>query len=94
MIRGPYNSNKHSSYVEIVIVVDNKAFKSFNENIKKVHQHCKDLANIMNAVSFLENINLKKIYIILNTIFFPFTALCSFKYFYSFSGCCYMERIE
>lgn len=52
MIRGPYNSNKHSSYVEIVIVVDNKAFKSFNENIKKVHQHCKDLANIMNAVSF------------------------------------------
>ncbi|KNC31405.1 hypothetical protein FF38_03874, partial [Lucilia cuprina] len=50
MIRGPYNSNKHSSYVEIVIVVDNKAFKSFNENIKKVHQHCKDLANIMNAL--------------------------------------------
>ncbi|XP_065371221.1 disintegrin and metalloproteinase domain-containing protein 9 [Calliphora vicina] len=50
MIRGPYNSNKHSSYVEIVIVVDNKAFKSFNENFKKVHQHCKDLANIMNAL--------------------------------------------
>ncbi|XP_075148734.1 disintegrin and metalloproteinase domain-containing protein meltrin [Haematobia irritans] len=50
MIRGPYNSNKHSSYVEIVIVVDNKAYKSFNENMKKVHQHCKDLANIMNAL--------------------------------------------
>ncbi|XP_059217905.1 disintegrin and metalloproteinase domain-containing protein 9 [Stomoxys calcitrans] len=50
MIRGPYNSNKHSSYVEIVIVVDNKAYKSFSENTKKVHQHCKDLANIMNAL--------------------------------------------
>ena len=51
MIRGPYNSNKHSSYVEIVIVVDNKAFKGLSESMKKVHQHCKDLANIMNAVS-------------------------------------------
>lgn len=60
MIRGPYNSNKHSSYVEIVIVVDNKAFKSFNENIKKVHQHCKDLANIMNAVSFFGEYKFKE----------------------------------
>ena len=50
MIRGPYNANKHSSYVELVIVVDNKVFKMFGENVKKVHQHCKDLANIVNAV--------------------------------------------
>lgn len=51
VIRGPYNANKHSSYVELVIVVDNKLYKSFGENSKKVHQHCKDLANIINAVS-------------------------------------------
>ncbi|KAL9893703.1 disintegrin and metalloproteinase domain-containing protein meltrin isoform 1-T2 [Glossina fuscipes fuscipes] len=50
VIRGPFNSNKHSSYVELVIVVDNKAYKSFGENMKKVHQHCKDLANIINAL--------------------------------------------
>ncbi|XP_036234356.2 disintegrin and metalloproteinase domain-containing protein adm-2 [Bactrocera oleae] len=50
VIRGPYNANKHSSYVELVIVVDNKLYKSFGENSKKVHQHCKDLANIINAL--------------------------------------------
>uniref|UniRef100_A0A1A9WS33 Peptidase M12B domain-containing protein n=1 Tax=Glossina brevipalpis TaxID=37001 RepID=A0A1A9WS33_9MUSC len=50
VIRGPFNSNKHSSYVELVMVVDNKAYKSFGENMKKVHQHCKDLANIINAL--------------------------------------------
>uniref|UniRef100_A0A1B0C3F3 Peptidase M12B domain-containing protein n=1 Tax=Glossina palpalis gambiensis TaxID=67801 RepID=A0A1B0C3F3_9MUSC len=50
VIRGPFNSNKHSSYVELVIVIDNKAYKSFGENMKKVHQHCKDLANIINAL--------------------------------------------
>lgn len=50
-IRGPFNANKHSSFVELVIVVDNKVYKSFGENMKKVHKHCKDLANIVNAVS-------------------------------------------
>lgn len=33
------------------MVVDNKAYKSFGENMKRVQQHCKDLANIINAVS-------------------------------------------
>ncbi|XP_053946621.1 disintegrin and metalloproteinase domain-containing protein 12, partial [Anastrepha ludens] len=50
VIRGPYNANKHSSYVELVIVVDNKMYKSFGESQRKVHQHCKDLANIINAL--------------------------------------------
>ncbi|EDW85054.2 uncharacterized protein Dwil_GK14446 [Drosophila willistoni] len=50
LIRGPYNANKYSSYVELVIVVDNKVYKHFGENTKKVHQHCKDLANIVNAL--------------------------------------------
>jgi len=51
LIRGPYNANKYSSYVELVIVVDNKVYKAYQESAKKVHQHCKNLANIINAVS-------------------------------------------
>ncbi|XP_032592713.2 disintegrin and metalloproteinase domain-containing protein 9 [Drosophila grimshawi] len=50
LIRGPYNADKYSSYVELVIVVDNKVYKHFGENTKRVHQHCKDLANIINAL--------------------------------------------
>ncbi|XP_034489289.1 disintegrin and metalloproteinase domain-containing protein 12 [Drosophila innubila] len=50
LIRGPYNANKYSSYVELVIVVDNKLYNHFGENAKRVHQHCKDLANIVNAL--------------------------------------------
>lgn len=53
LIRGPYNANKYSSYVELVMVVDNKVYKHFGENAKRVHQYCKDLANIVNAVSNL-----------------------------------------
>ncbi|SPP80365.1 disintegrin and metalloproteinase domain-containing protein 12 [Drosophila guanche] len=50
LIRGPYNANKYSSYVELVIVVDNKVYKHFGESTKKVHEHCKNLANIVNAL--------------------------------------------
>ncbi|XP_055908941.1 disintegrin and metalloproteinase domain-containing protein 12 isoform X2 [Eupeodes corollae] len=50
IIRGPFNANKHSSFVELVIVVDIKVYKSLGENMKKVHRHCKDLANIVNAL--------------------------------------------
>lgn len=51
VIRGPYNANKYSSYVELVLVIDNKVYKALDSNLKKVHQHCKDIANIINAVS-------------------------------------------
>ncbi|KAG5679982.1 hypothetical protein PVAND_009517 [Polypedilum vanderplanki] len=50
LIRGPYNANKRSSYVELVLVVDNKVFKSLDRDVRKVHQHCKDIANIINAL--------------------------------------------
>ncbi|XP_049535594.1 uncharacterized protein LOC125951089 isoform X2 [Anopheles darlingi] len=49
-IRGPYNANKHSSYVELVIVVDNKMFKAMRENYKTVQRYCKDITNIINAL--------------------------------------------
>lgn len=50
-IRMPYNSNAQSSFVELVLVVDNKVFKGLGENLKKTHARCQDIANIINAVS-------------------------------------------
>lgn len=50
-IRGPYNANRHSRYVELVLVIDKKEYIALDENLDKVHQHCKDIANIINAVS-------------------------------------------
>lgn len=52
-IRMPYNSNAQSSFVELVLVVDNKVYKSLGEDIKKTHARCQDIANIINAVSGL-----------------------------------------
>lgn len=51
IIRGPYNANKHSSFVELVLVVDNKLYKAMGKNLKRVQEHCIDIANIINAVS-------------------------------------------
>lgn len=51
VIRGPYNANKQSRYVELVLVVDNKEYKAFGESREKVNHHCKEIANIINAVS-------------------------------------------
>ena len=50
-IRGPYNANRHSRYVELVLVIDKKEYIALDENLDRVHQHCKDIANIINAVS-------------------------------------------
>jgi hypothetical protein len=52
MVRGPYNANKHSSYVELVLVVDNKVYKALDQNSSKVSDYAKSIANIINAVSF------------------------------------------
>lgn len=50
VIRGPYNANKLSRYVELVLVIDNKEFKDLGEDLRKVYQHCKDIANIINGL--------------------------------------------
>lgn len=47
----PYNSNELSSFVELVIVIDNRIYKSMDSDIDRVHRYCKDIANIINAVS-------------------------------------------
>ena len=49
-IKGPWDANKRSRYVELVIVVDNRKFKENNEDLDKVHRKCKDIANIANAL--------------------------------------------
>ncbi|XP_076651130.1 disintegrin and metalloproteinase domain-containing protein meltrin [Halictus rubicundus] len=56
MIRGPYNANRHSRYVELVLVIDKKEFTALDENFDKVHHHCKDIANIINALYMPLNI--------------------------------------
>ncbi|XP_057341759.1 uncharacterized protein LOC130678494 [Microplitis mediator] len=50
IVRGPYNANRQSRYVELVLVIDKKEFTALGENIDKVHHHCKDIANIINAL--------------------------------------------
>lgn len=50
----PYNSNALSSFVELVIVIDNRIYKSMDSDIDRVHKYCKDIANIINAVSDLK----------------------------------------
>lgn len=52
-MREPYNANKQSSFVELVIVVDHEVYKKMDENLDKVHKYCKDIANIINSVSFI-----------------------------------------
>ncbi|XP_034488304.1 zinc metalloproteinase-disintegrin-like MTP8 [Drosophila innubila] len=56
LIRGPYNANKYSSYVELVIVVDKKLYNHFGANARRVHTYCMDLVNIVNAVYMPLNI--------------------------------------
>ncbi|KAL1488462.1 hypothetical protein ABEB36_014933 [Hypothenemus hampei] len=49
-IRGPYNADKDSKYVELVLVVDNREFKELGENERRVIDHCKNIANIINGL--------------------------------------------
>lgn len=55
-IHGPYNANKKTRYVELVLVVDHKEYVELDSNKEKVYQHCKDIANIINALYMPLNI--------------------------------------
>ncbi|XP_066246766.1 disintegrin and metalloproteinase domain-containing protein 9 isoform X2 [Euwallacea similis] len=50
LIRGPYNANKDSKYVELVLVVDNREYKELGESPRRVIDHCKTIANIINGL--------------------------------------------
>lgn len=49
-VKGPWNANKRSRYVELVIVVDNRKYKEYGKDLRKVYRKCKDMANIANAL--------------------------------------------
>lgn len=51
LVRGPYNANKESKYVELVLVIDNQEYKELGESKTKVVNHAKTIANIINGVS-------------------------------------------
>lgn len=50
-VRGPFKANSRSRYVELVLVVDNKSYENHEKDLKRVFRRCKDIANIVNAVS-------------------------------------------
>lgn len=50
LVRGPYNQNKMSRYVELVLVSDYREYLANGESIETVHHQLKDVANIINAV--------------------------------------------
>lgn len=52
-LKGPYNQNENSRFMELVIVIDHEEYKSFDSDLSKVYQHTKDIANIINSVSFV-----------------------------------------
>nr|XP_023017141.1 zinc metalloproteinase-disintegrin-like batroxstatin-2 isoform X1 [Leptinotarsa decemlineata] len=50
VLRGPYNANEETRYVELVLVMDNGVYKNHGENIQKTVNYAKSIANIVNAL--------------------------------------------
>ncbi|CAH1104939.1 unnamed protein product [Psylliodes chrysocephalus] len=50
LVRGPYNANKESKYVELVLVIDNQEYKELGESTTRVVNHAKTIANIINGL--------------------------------------------
>ncbi|KAF2884513.1 hypothetical protein ILUMI_21658 [Ignelater luminosus] len=49
-VKGPYNANRKSRYVELVLVVDNAGYIEMGESKSKVERRCKTIANILNGL--------------------------------------------
>lgn len=49
-VTGPYNANRHSKYVELVLVVDNSLYRKFNSDVWEVHRYCTDIVNHVNML--------------------------------------------
>ncbi|CAG9569197.1 unnamed protein product [Danaus chrysippus] len=49
-VRGPFNVNKLSRFVELVLVADYREFRANGESKETVHRQLKDVANIINSV--------------------------------------------
>lgn len=51
MIRGPYQANRHTRFVEMVLVVDRAFFQRFDKDEWKVYDYCTSIVNHINMVS-------------------------------------------
>ena len=49
--RGPYNSDRRSRYVELVLVVDQDVYREYGDDLKATVRRTKQIANIVNSVS-------------------------------------------
>ncbi|XP_059048466.1 disintegrin and metalloproteinase domain-containing protein 19, partial [Achroia grisella] len=50
LVRGPFNQNKMSRYVELALVSDYNEYIANDASVETVHHQLKDIANIINAV--------------------------------------------
>jgi len=69
-LKGPYNQNDKSRFIELVLVVDQEEYKSFNGELSKVYQHAKDIANIINSVSDIYSLILRHYIFYIDIIIF------------------------
>ena len=46
----PWNSNKNSRFVELVLVVDTRLYIQFGRNQNSLHNMCKQIANKINSI--------------------------------------------
>ncbi|XP_049278959.1 zinc metalloproteinase-disintegrin-like EoMP06 isoform X1 [Anopheles funestus] len=49
-LRGPYQANAHSNYVELLLVVDNSLFRKLDQDVWRVYQYCAHLVNHINML--------------------------------------------
>lgn len=49
-VQGPYNANKQSRYIELVLVVDHGEFQSHGGNLESVHSQMIQVTNIVNSL--------------------------------------------
>ena len=68
-LKGPWNSNRRSRYVELVLVVDNMEFNDHGKNLQLVYRICKDVANVMNALYSSLNIYIALVGVVVWTEF-------------------------
>uniref|UniRef100_A0A182U780 Peptidase M12B domain-containing protein n=1 Tax=Anopheles melas TaxID=34690 RepID=A0A182U780_9DIPT len=49
-IKGPYQANAHSSYVELLLVADNSLFRKLDQDMWQVYHYCASLVNHINML--------------------------------------------
>ncbi|XP_053673445.1 zinc metalloproteinase-disintegrin-like EoMP06 [Anopheles nili] len=50
VIPKPYQANRHSNYVELLLVVDTSLYRKFDEDLWRLYHYCADLVNYINML--------------------------------------------